>query len=110
MQNILNYLVITLSLLTATGVIIHDARIDRAASASLLKRVASKHAPAQVDAGITSDPHTHPHQSGKTLNGFTYQNPSFPTRAQQRIKKFMQQNQAPKGRHAFDNHNLPLIA
>ena len=116
MQTIINYFVVLLTLCTATGVLIHDIRLDTAAYVSLSKRTASKQTAKSptnpgTDAGVsmTGDPHTHPHNSAKTLKGFAYKNPAYPPR-ENRMKKFLQQNHEPRGRHAFDNYHLPIVA
>ncbi len=112
MQNILNYLVIMLSLTTATGVLLHDARIDKATWTSLSsKRVQTTRLPAaRADAGIAVDAHTHPQHAGKTLHGFSYHSPSMHPRSEHRMKKHLQRTQKPTGRHAFDHSYLPIIA
>lgn len=111
MRNILNYLVILLSLTTATGVLLHDARIDKAAWTSLSqKRVPSARvASVRADAGIAVDSHTHPQHSGQTLHGFSYRAPSHPPR-DQRMKKYLHQVQEPNGRHAFDHSYMPVVS
>lgn len=113
MQKIINVIIATLSLVTATGVFIHDGRIDRAAST--VRPVSFKHstdsgaAGAASDSGLAGNPHTHPEKVGRTLKGFAYQSPSINVR-ENRLKKYMLQNAEPRGRHAFDNCYLPLIS
>ena len=116
MQQILHILTFSISLATASGVFIHDGRIDRAANSTLRSSIGS-HGPVQVqsngqavDAGVHTDPHTHPEHGGRSLlNGFSYKNPSTTPR-EKTSKKYMLQNASPRGRHAFDNHHLPLLA
>ncbi len=110
MQKLLNTFIVTLSLLTATGVFIHDGRIDRAASTT--RPTSMKHASdsgaAASDSGLAGNPHTHPEKAGRTLKGFAYQSPSINPR-ESRLKRYLMQNYEPRGRHAFDNHYLPII-
>lgn len=116
MQQIIQLFTFTISLATACGVFIHDGGIDRAANNSSSSSIGSygpvnAHSKAQaVDAGVSADPHTHPEHGGRTLlNGFSYKNPS--TTPREKIsKRYMLQNASPRGRHAFDNHHLPLLA
>lgn len=106
---ILSYFTIVLSLLTATGVFIHDARIDKATfghgSAHYKRNVIAS----GTDIGLQSDAHVHPEKIQKTLRGFAYQSPSIHPR-ETKHKRYMLQNIEPSGRHAFDNYNLPIIA
>lgn len=116
MQKFLHYFALSISLFTACGVFIHDGRIDRATSSTLrpaspVQSASNRISKFQhIDAGVNTDPHTHPEKVGKSLlKGFSYQNPSVPPR-EQKSKKYMLQNQAPRGRHAFDNYHLPVVA
>ena len=116
MQNIIHFFTFSISLATACGVFIHDGGIDRATNNTLRASasnhsVVKSHSKAQaVDAGVTTDPHTHPEHAGRTLlKGFSYKNPSTTPR-EKTSKRYMLQNASPRGRHAFDNHHLPLLA
>ena len=113
MQKIINVIIATLSLVTATGVFIHDGRIDRAAST--VRPISFKHSTdsgssaGSTDAGLAGNPHTHPEKAARTLKGFAYQSPSIQPR-ESRSKKYMLQNAEPRGRHAFDNYYLPIVS
>jgi len=107
MRTILNFFIILLSLCTATGVFIHDARIDRATSI-VHDHVVRRAIQSGTDIGIASDVHTHPEKTGRTLNGFAYQSPSHPPR-EQKMKRYLQQKIEPRGRHAFDSYYLPIV-
>ena len=114
MQTILNSCAILLSLLTATGVFIHEAHVDRATYASIYARKqavkTTPNAPAVADlVGIGADPHTHPEHNNRTLKGFSYKTPTIPPR-ESKMKRYLQQNIEPRGRHAFDNYSLPVVA
>lgn len=116
MQNIIHFFTFSISLATACGVFIHDGRIDRATNSTLRSTVGSygpvqAHSKTQaVDAGVNTVPHTHPEHGGRSLlNGFSYKNPSTTPR-EKTSKRYMLQNASPRGRHAFDNHHLPLLA
>lgn len=112
MKKFTNIMIAALSLLTATGIFIHDGRIDRAAT---VRPISFKHASdsgaagGAGDAGLTGNPHTHPEKAGRTLKGFAYQSPSINPR-ESRSKKYMLQNAEPRGRHAFDNYYLPIVS
>lgn len=108
MTKIINTIGILLSLLTAAGIFLHDARIDKAAYVS--REYAYKHKIASVaDLGILSDSHIHPERAIRTLNGLTYQSPSIHPR-EDKTKRYLLQNSEPRGRHAFDNYYLPIVA
>jgi hypothetical protein len=112
MKKITNIIIAAVSLLTATGVFIHDGRIDRATSS--VRPTSAKHASdsgstANSDSGLSGNPHTHPEKAARTLKGFAYQAPTVPPR-ESRLKRYMLQNVEPKGRHAFDNYFLPIIS
>lgn len=115
MTRLINTFIAVISLLTATGVFIHDGRLDKAATTSAGSAVVGgivlqKMANGAPDLSQGTDPHTHPDRgAGGLLRGFAYQSPSMPPR-EQKTKRYMMQNFAPRGRHAFDNYNLPIVA
>lgn len=113
MNKILNAIAIFISLSTATGVFVHEAHVDRVTATSIAARHAHKK-PVKTgtnpaDANIGAEPHVHSDHGAKTIRGFSYKNPISHPR-EQRMKKYLMQNVEPRGRHAFDNHNLPLVA
>ena len=119
MQNIIHYFALSISLITACGVFVHDSRIDRATSPSVRTIAAGNMALHKTnskiqtpDAGVSADAHTHPERTGRApLKGFSYKNPNPSIQPrEQKSKKYMLQNQSPRGRHAFDNHHLPVLA
>lgn len=112
MKKLTNIFIAAISLLTATGVFIHDGRIDRAALST--RPINAKHATdsgatGASDSGLSGNPHTHPEKAGRTLKGFAYQSPSINPR-ENRLKRYLMQNYEPRGRHAFDNYHLPVIS
>ena len=109
MQRITTLIIATISLLTATGIFIHDGRIDRMVSVTRTSIHSKKAADVNLsDLGLHGNPHTHPEKAGRTLKGFAYQSPSINPR-ENRMKRYMMQNYEPRGRHAFDNHYLPVL-
>lgn len=108
MNKLINSFAILLSLFTASGVLVHEAHIDRLTAASIMSRK-SMHAAASLDLTLGSDPHTHPDHGGRTLKGFSYKTPTVPPR-ETKFKRYLMQNIEPSGRHAFDNYNLPIVA
>lgn len=108
MTTIFNTIGILLSLVTATGVFVHDAGIDKLAY-SIGNRDAKRTSISPADLKLATDPHVHPEHSHRSLKGFSYRTPSIPPR-ENKSKRYLMQNAEPRGRHAFDNYNLPIIA
>lgn len=113
MNKLLNTFAIFISLFTATGIFVHEVHVDRATATSVAVRTGALKKPGApatpADANIGAEPHTHPDHGARTLKGFSYKSPTAPPR-EQKMKKYMMQNIEPRGRHAFDNHHLPLVA
>lgn len=108
MTKFINTFGIVLSLLIAAGVLVHDGRIDKVTY--LAKEYAHKRITSSAgDAGIMAEPHVHPERAQRTLNGFSYQSPSIHPR-ENKMKRYLMQNSEPRGRHAFDNYYLPIVA
>lgn len=98
----LSLLTAGISLMTTSGILVHDIHLDGVVSVhtqQITKAVASDY---------SGDPHTHPSHAKSPINGFSYQNPSYPPR-DNRMKRYMTQNYEPRGRHAFDSQFLPVI-
>ena len=106
---ILHIIAIAVSLTTATGVMIHDSRFDKAMDGHLSWKVDNQ--PLKYDSGSGPKPHVHPDNANVGSARFAQSqnaNPSFPPR-EQRLKKYLSQNIEPRGRHAFDSYHLPVI-
>ena len=105
----LHLLAVVLSLATATGVIIHDSRFEKALDGHLSWRVDSQSM--KYDSSVHPNLHVHSEQTNPgSSRGSQNQNsnPSYPPR-EQRLKKYLTQNIEPRGRHAFDSYHLPVI-
>lgn len=111
LTNLLNPLVILLSLSTATGVLVHDMRLDRAATTALAlpTPLASYDTPGKLG-NLGVDQHTHVERQAfsQAVNDFQNKVP----RLQPRViedKKHLLQKRIMRGHHAFDNYHLPLV-
>lgn len=109
-NSIINPLAILISLSTASGILVHDTKIDKAAAAALTvpAMVASYDAPSKL-ASFNGEAHTHVErasvaQAMSTLNAHT---PGLQPRADD--KKHLMQKHVARGHHAFDNYNLPVV-
>lgn len=110
-----NKIIISVSILTALGVFIHDVRVDYVVIAALSHpRVvaSSQDETAQLTRGfMEADTHTHPDRNaakGALMSSFTYQSPSVPPRRETHHKHVLRQIEL-GGRHLFDNANLPVV-
>lgn len=112
-----NFFMTTISLMTAFGVFMHDGRIDKAALTSVRYYekpvlLSQSTVGARFRDFVATDAHTHPdHNAAKNslMSSFSYQSPSIPPRESQHRRHLMQLME-PRGRHAFDNTNLPILA
>jgi uncharacterized membrane protein len=109
--SLINPLLMIMCISTATGVLVHDTRIDKAASTAL----ALPSVMAEVDAGnkmaaLAGDAHTHIERSSlrQAVHDLKGQTPSVQPRGNQE-KKHLLQKYVTRGHHAFDNYNLPLV-
>ncbi len=104
MQLFISSLGIITSLLTATGVFLHDGKIDRAytSAAAIVRHDLA----ANADLALSANLHNHPEHI-RLVHGNLHQSPSIPPR-EHKMKRYLQQNIEPHGRHSFDSHNFPL--
>lgn len=107
----LNPLAIILSLSTATGVMVHDMRLDKAATTALALPVSltTYDGPGKLG-NLGVDQHTHVERQAflQSVSVFQGKNPSVPPRVIE-DKKHLLQKRIVRGHHAFDNYSLPLV-
>lgn len=102
-QTITNWLMTTISALTAFGVFLHDGHLDKVAITTYDGPVDGAH--------IARSGHTHTdyNASGSLLNNsFSYQSPSIPPKNKSERKHRL--DLPDTFRHAFDDELLPVIA
>ena len=112
---IFHKLMTLVTLMTAFGVFMHDGRVDKATLTAVRYYdkpvLLSAHGTgARFRDFVATDAHTHPdHNAARNslFSSFAYQSPSIPPRDAQGRRHFRSE---PRGRHAFDNVTLPLIA
>ena len=104
----INFLSLILSASAFWGVVIHDLRLDRAAMAALAtpSSVVEYDTPARP-LTFESHPHTERSAFGQAMS--VYQRAATPGIQPRSERKHLMQKYAPKGHHAFDNYNLPLV-
>ena len=108
MTKVIHIITIMLSLVTATGVFIHDTGIDKLAF-SIGNRDSQRTSLSVADLKLATDPHVHPEHSSRNIKNLSYRTPSIPPR-ENKTKRYLTQNAEPRGRHAFDNYSLPVVA
>jgi hypothetical protein len=108
LSTLLTPLSIALSLSTATGVLLHDTKLDKAAAA-MTPAVSANFESADRSAKLTGDAHTHVERGSlsQAVRDIKAQNPRVQPRATD-DKKYLMQKNAPRGYHSFDNYNVPL--
>jgi len=105
-SSLLSFFSIIMSFGALSGIILHDSRLDKAAALAI--------APVSMTQYESSKPlslseaHTHVERSAFSQAVNTYQTvPAMQPRSDTR--RHLMQRYAPKGHHAFDNYNLPLV-
>ena len=106
LSNFTNSLLLFLSLITATGIVMHDTRIDKATTVAIVPPLAAGY---EIGAkSLQADPHTHVERGSiQAMNVFHSTAPAIQPRTHD--KKHLLQRTVPRGHHAFDNYNLPLV-
>lgn len=103
---------IFLSLSTATGVLVHDMRIDKVAAAALAAPVivAGYQAHMQL-VNFATDLHTHSEGNSlsQAVNDLRAQSPRVQPRSNDE-KKYMTQKNFGFGHEPFDSYRLPLLS
>ena len=103
-QTITNWLMTTVSALTAFGVFMHDGHLDKAVVTSLDTPVDATH--------IGKGGHAHADYNAANnllTNSFAYQSPSIPPKNRSE-RKHRLELPTDLGRHAFDDELMPLLA
>ena len=108
---LLHPLIVLASLSTASGVVLHDTRLDKMAVTAITAPASS----ATYEAGnvktvsLSTDAHTHTERNSlsQVVNDLKSPNPRQQPRSTE-DKKYLMQKHAPRGVHAFDNYYLPL--
>lgn len=108
------FLPVIIALVTVLGIAIHDTKIDSLTKFALAIPVfIASYEGANMLAmmGLAGDAHTHVESISveRTASRNTSLMPKTPTRHNEE-KKYRLQKNVPKGHHAFDNYNLPLVA
>ncbi len=107
LTSVLSSLSLLFTLGTLSGVVLHDTRLDKAATI-----LATPVSPTTYEIGnkplVGGDAHTHVERGSFSQAMKTYQT-STPGMQPRDERKHMLAKHVPKGHHAFDNYNLPLV-
>lgn len=105
----INSFAIALSLSTATGIFVHDTKIDKAVTTLSLPPAIASTTAASAKAILDSTPHTHSERASfaQVVHDLKTQNPRIQPRGDN--KKHALPKRVAKGHHAFDNYSLPVV-
>lgn len=107
----LNPLPVLISLSTMFGIVVHDTKIDQltVAIVTVPAVVASYDIASKVI--NPADGHTHSERMSlsQMVRDINNDNPRTTPRNQEKKRKYLMQRNVPRGRHAFDNYNLPIV-
>lgn len=102
---------IFVSLSTATGVLMHDTRLDKVATSAIAPFSATANYEGNTKVvNFASDLHTHSERTSLTqaVHDLKTQSPRIQPRSSE-DKKHMLQKHVARGHHAFDSYNLPIV-
>jgi len=102
-----NSFIMLLSLVTATGVFLHDTRVDKAASLSM--NIYSQVGMYEGNVKLVSAGDMHTHHERVSLSNALSQQPRIQPRENENRKYVTQSTHGHGGRHAFDNAYLPVV-
>ncbi len=108
---LISTLSLIVSLFTVSGIMLHDTRVDKATSIAVATPVSVGQFDANTNKSIHfgSDAHTHVERSSfsQAMRAYQTATPGVQPRTEER--KHLMQRHVPKGHHAFDNYNLPIV-
>lgn len=105
--SLFSLLSIIISLGTLSGIVFHDTRLDKVATIALATPVAfAQYEP--IKPLLLNDAHTHVERTAYSQVMHVYQS-STPGIQPRHERKHLLQKHVPKGHHAFDNYNLPVV-
>ena len=108
LSTLLTPISIALSLSTATGVLLHDTKLDKAVS--LAPALSANLDSADRSVKLIGDAHTHTERGSlaQAVRDMKTQNPRVQPRNTE-DKKYLMQKNTPRGTHPFDRYNTPLV-
>ena len=103
-QTFTHLFAITLSLLTACSVLLHDTNVDKAMIKSISEQSDSVMRPGSM-------PHTHSEHASvqKAVRNLKSAHPRIRVRNGDDRNKYVQAKPSARGHHPFDNYTLPIV-
>lgn len=109
MNSLINTFIMLASLSTATGVFVHDTRLDKAAVTVMDGHMAMHDMPLKQAAGsIAPELHPHVERGSLAVSNLKTSNPSIQPRTPE-DKRHLLQKRVARGHHPFDSYSLPVI-
>ena len=109
-EAIINPIAIIISLCTTTGILLHETKIDKVASMTVLSPVPVVSMTAEESAHkLEGQPHTHVEKASPKRVSKDLTSPQ-PRIAPRRDEKYRLQKKVSRGFHAFDGYHLPELA
>lgn len=107
LQVLLNPLSMLISVMTMTGVTVHDTNVDKAVTTAIYQAQVSSSNDGPTKIG--NDPHTHSERGSlsQAVRDLKTSHPRIQPRNDE--KKHLLQKHAVRGHHPFDNYTLPIV-
>lgn len=108
LNSFLNYFFVSMSLVTATGVLVHDTHADAALMLPSVVHADSSGSKLSVFSNANDHTHVERGSLSQAVHELKTPTPSVQPRSNE-DKKHLLQKHAARGHHAFDNYNLPIV-
>lgn len=107
--SLFNQLAVAISLFTATGVALHDTKVDRAFATTINSPIMSQSIASPGEGFKGSELHTHVERTSFAQAVHDIQSGAPRINPRGDHKKHVTPKAVVRGHHAFDNYNLPLV-
>ncbi|MEO5950716.1 MAG: hypothetical protein ABIQ04_04685 [Candidatus Saccharimonadales bacterium] len=110
-STLFNQFAVILSLFTATGIALHDTKIDKAfVTTTNIPSISRVNVESAMTAVVrASEPHTHVERASVAQAIHEIQGGAPRIHPREDSRKHVTPKNVPRGHHAFDNYNLPLV-
>ncbi len=107
--SLLNHFAVIISLLTATGVTLHDTKLDRAFVSTINTPIISRSVVSSAESIKSTELHTHVERTSFAQAVHNIQSGSPRIHPREDHKKHVTPKSVSRGHHAFDNYSLPMV-
>lgn len=108
LANFVNIAAMLISLVTASGIFLHDTRIDKAATTAFTNPAIILTDANSTDKLMNWDAHAHEERSSFSQMIREVENTTPRIQPRDDHKKHLLPNRVARGHHPFDNYNIPL--